>query len=63
MLEYRKPDLAYKEYLKAAEIVLNLIPSNLAFPDFKTRGHGWPLYQQLLKVRQTSSSSMKIQLR
>jgi len=53
LLEYRKPDLAYLEYLRSYEILVNFICQNPAYPDFKARrGPEFSRYSYLIKVRQ-----------
>jgi len=51
LLEYRKPDLAYVEYLRCYEILVNFVCSNPGYPDFKaSRGPTYSRYSYLVKV-------------
>lgn len=52
LLEYRKPDLAYLEYLRCYEILVNFVCQNPGYPDFKARrGPEFSRYSYLIKVR------------
>jgi len=51
LLEYRKPDLAYLEYLRCYEITVNFVCRNPGYPDFKAgRGPVFSRYTYLVKV-------------
>lgn len=51
LLEYRKPDIAYLEYLRCYEILVNFIYHNSGFPDFKSgRSPSYTRYNFLIKV-------------
>ena len=51
LLEYRKPDLAYTEYLRCYEILVNYITKNSSFPDFKRRNSPtYSRYKYLITV-------------
>ena len=57
LLEYRKPDLAYLEYLRCYEILVNFVCQNPSYPDFKTtRGPIFSRYSYLVKVRSNTVS-------
>ncbi|KAF2155014.1 cysteine proteinase [Myriangium duriaei CBS 260.36] len=50
LLEYRKPDLAYTEYLRCYEILVTFIYQNPGFPDFKNgRSPAYSRYNYLIK--------------
>lgn len=53
LLEYRKPDLAYLEYLRSYEILVNFVCQNPGYPDFKARRSSeFSRYSHLIKVWQ-----------
>ncbi|KAF2219828.1 hypothetical protein BDZ85DRAFT_267688 [Elsinoe ampelina] len=50
LLEYRRPDLAYLEYLRCYEILVNYIYQNPGFPTFKnSKGPMFSRYNHLIK--------------
>ncbi|PSK54097.1 Ubiquitin carboxyl-terminal hydrolase 8 [Elsinoe australis] len=50
LLEYRRPDLAYLEYLRCYEILVNTIYQNPGFPTFKnSKGPMFSRYNHLIK--------------
>ncbi|GAB7355318.1 hypothetical protein MBLNU459_g5851t1 [Dothideomycetes sp. NU459] len=48
-LEYRRPDLAYVEYLRAFEIAANVIPRHSSHPSLTNRGTAYKVHQDLIK--------------
>jgi len=57
LLEYRKPDLAFLEYLRCYEVLVNFVCQSPGYPDFKARrGPDFSRYSHLIKVRQPSES-------
>ena len=58
MLECRRPDLAYIEYLAASEIVINAVPRNKDFPMLEANGGRWSnLNKELRTVRLISTQA------
>lgn len=55
LLNFRRPDLSYVEYMRASEIVVEAIPRNKGWPDFQVDYHGGAMqkYHQLLKRTNT----------
>lgn len=51
LLDFRKPDLAYTEYIRCYEILVNYIYQNPGYPDFKNgKSPAFSRYNYLLKV-------------
>ena len=50
-VDFKRPDLAYIEYLKASEILINVIPSNKEFSGLNDRADLARQYRSLIKVR------------
>lgn len=51
-LDFRRPDLAYSEYLKASNILLDLVPRHKDFPALcSDKGELWRLNKGLQNVR------------
>lgn len=63
LLEYRKPDLAYTEYLRCYETLVNAVYQNPGYPDFKNgRSPAYSRYNYLVKrlaSREEQFSSVK----
>lgn len=52
LVQYRKPDVAYLEYLRTYEILVTFIPSSPRYPDFKAgKGPLYTKYNFVAKVR------------
>ena len=58
-LEFKRPELAYVEYLTAANIIVDLVPRHKDFPSLNTdRGELWRLNKDLQNVRHTFKYSV-----
>ena len=57
LLQYRKPDSAYLEYLRTFEILVTYIPGSPRWPDFKAgKGTSYTMYNNVVKVRWKQST-------
>ena len=50
MVEFKRPDLAYVEFLKASDMIVNLVPRHRDFPSIQDRAESSRQYRALMKV-------------
>ena len=62
-VEFKRPDLAYKDYIKGAEITVNYIPRNKDFNFYCNTKKGWEQEYQLLIKQVRNMEAMMEQIR